>query len=118
MGGTITKDFKVISELRHRGAGDIESTWYGAVQYQPHLGFGRPLTHGTWLLACHHTQEERKADQGLLAFYDGMADYMAGRDDKAILNLCIAVEIMLSKHSIAVLNRSPSRLEKAMWCGM
>lgn len=114
MGGTVTKDFKVISELRHRGAGDIESTWYGAIQYQPHLGFGRPLTHGTWLLAYHHTQEERKADQGLLAFYDGMADYIAGRDDKAILNLCIAVEIMLSKHSISVLNRSPSRLEKAI----
>lgn len=113
MGAAITKDFKIIPELRYRGAGDIEATWYGAVQYQPHLGFGSPLTHGTWLLAAHHTQEERKADQGLLAFHDGMADYMADQDHKAILNLCIATEIILSKHSAAVLKRSPSKLEKA-----
>ncbi len=114
MGGAITKDFNIATELRHRGAGEIESTWYGAVQYQPSLGFGSPLNKGWWLLAAHHTQERRKADQGMLAFYDGMADYMAGRDDKAILNLCIATEIMLSKHSIAILKRTPSKLAKAI----
>ncbi len=114
MGATITKDFKIIPELRYRGAGEIESTWYGAVQYQPNLGFGSPLTRGTWFLSAHHTQEGRRADQGLLTFYDGMADYMAGQDHKSILNLCIAVEIMLSKHSVAVLKHQPSKLERAI----
>ena len=114
MGGEIKKDFSIATELRHRGAGDVESTWYGACPYQPTLGFGSPLKKGGWLLSAHHTQEGRKADQGLLAFYDGMADYMAGRDDKAILNLCIATEIMLSKHSTAILKKVPSKLEKAI----
>jgi len=114
MGGTITKDFSIATELRHRGAGDIESTWYGTCQYQPTLGFGSPLKKGEWLLSAHHTQEGRKADQGLLAFYDGMADYMGGRDNKAIINLCIATEIMLSKHSFAILKRAPSKLDKAV----
>lgn len=114
VGGAITKDFRITRELRYRGAGEVEASWYGAVQYQPNLGFGSPLTNGAWLLAAHHTQEGRKADQGLLAFYDGMADYMAGRHDKAILNLCIATEIMLSKHSFAILGCPPSKLDKAI----
>jgi len=114
MGGSTTKDFKIISELKYKGAGEVESTWHGICQYQPELGFGSPLAHGTWLLSCHHTQESRRADTGLLSFYDGMASYMAGSDDKAILNLCIATEIMLSKYSLKVLNQSPPKLERAI----
>lgn len=114
MGGTITKNFCIAAELRHRGAGNIQSSWYGSCQFQPNLGFGSPLKKRGWLISAHHTQEGRKADQGLLAFYDGMADYMASRNDKAILNLCIATEIMLSKHSFAILKRTPSKLEKAV----
>lgn len=114
MGGAITKDHKIVRELRCRGAGEVESSWYGAVQYQPHLGFGSPLTRGGWLLAAQHTHDQRNPDQGLISFYDGMADYMAGHYEKAILNLCIATEIMLSKHSFAILKRSPTNLPKAI----
>lgn len=112
MGGSIDKDHSIRHELRYEGAGDLESTWYGAVQYQLNLGYGEPLTRGTWLLCAHHTQEGRKPDQGLLSFHDGMADFMAGNDEKAILNLCIATEIMLSKHSLIVLGRPPSSLDQ------
>ncbi|WP_316980029.1 hypothetical protein [Shumkonia mesophila] len=114
MGGTITKDYRIIPELKYRGAGTVESTWYGAVEHQPILGFGSPLDRGKWLISAHHTQEGRDADQGLVAFYDGMAAFMSGHDQQAILNLCIATEILLSKHSLAVLDRSPPKLEKAV----
>ena len=114
MGGTITKDFRVISEFRYRGASEVEATWYGAVQCQSNLGFGNPLDRRGWLLASHHTREGMQADQGLLAFYDGMADYMSGQNHKSILSLCIATEIFLSKHSLAILKREPSKLEKLL----
>jgi hypothetical protein len=113
-GAQLTCDFKFASELRAEGTGQVESSWYGAAGYQPNLGFGAALTKGTWILSCAHVQDGRKVDQALLSFYDGMAAYMADEDGKAIINLCIAVEIMLAKHSLVVLNRLPGKLEKAV----
>jgi hypothetical protein len=113
-GAQLTRSFKFASELRVEGAVQIESSWYGAGEYQPNLGFGAALTKGTWILSCAHVQDGRKVDQALLAFYDGMAAYMAEEDDKAILSLCISVEIMLAKHSLIVLGRAPVKLEKAV----
>jgi hypothetical protein len=113
-GGAIANDFHILRTARRHGAGKVEATWYGALQRQRSLGYGMPLDSGKWLLAGAHTQGGKRADQGLLSFYDGMAAYMAGQDDKCILNLTIAVEIMLSKHSVAVQKKEPSTLEKAL----
>lgn len=114
LGATIGKDFRVTQELRHQGGGQIESAWYGAVQSQVNLGIGSPLTKGTWRLACIHTGDGRRADQGILAFHDGFASYMARQDEKCILNLSLAMEIMLNKHRMAVQKKGPEKLEKLL----
>lgn len=113
LGAAIAPDFSLLTPLRREGAGEVESTWYSAVSYQPNLGCGTPLTNGTWLLASHHVTEGRSADTGILGFHDALADYMAGRDDRCILNLGIAVEIMLSKARQTANPNAPNlRLEK------
>lgn len=114
MGIEITNDFKILPELRYQGAGDLDSHWYGISQQQMTLGFGSPLTNSIWLLAGHHAQENRQADQGLFSFYDGMASYMAGDQSKAILNLCIAAEIIISKHYSVIEKRDPPKLSTAI----
>lgn len=113
LGAAIAGDYTLLAPLRYEGAKEVESTWYGAVAYQPNLGWGAPLKNGTWLLASHHVAEGRQADTGVLGFHDALADYMADRDERCILNLCIAVEIMLSKaRYTATPNASNLKLEK------
>jgi len=112
-GAAVGNDFRLLETLRYHGAGKVDSTWYAAVLHQPNLGIGSPLSRGTWLLVSDHVSNKRPADGGILGFHDAFADYMAGRDEKCILNLCIAAEILISKHRMAVLRKPPNEsLEK------
>jgi hypothetical protein len=107
-GASVDTNFRPMNALRAHGRKEVESAWYGAVQFQPNLGIGGPLTKDLWLLSCHHVANGRAADTGILSFHDAFSDYMAGRDDKCVLNLAIAVEILLSKHRQYVLKRTPN----------
>jgi len=45
------------------------------------------------------------SDVGILGVHEAVADYMARRDEKCILTLCIAIEILLNKYWQVVLKR-------------
>lgn len=98
LGAAMDNDFKPLQLFEYKGADKIESPWYGAVEFQPALGIVAPISKEVWLHIGQHLNNGDAADIGILGMHDAFSDYMAGRDEKCILNLCISVEILLSKH--------------------
>ncbi|MDP1672252.1 MAG: hypothetical protein Q8L65_03935, partial [Burkholderiales bacterium] len=67
---------------------------------QTPLGFEKTLSEQIWLRVIAEVQQNLPADTGLLAFVDAIAAYVAGEDEKCVLNLCLCVEILGNKHRI------------------
>jgi len=114
LGASIDCNYQVITELRCRGAGKIEGSWYAARQLQQPLGFERPLNRGLWLLCLHNVQTQVPAEMGLLTFSDALAHYMAGEDGRCILDLAITFEILASKRLLADTGKTESKNEKLL----
>jgi hypothetical protein len=113
IGAAVDKKFFTKRLFGYKGATKIESPWYGTVRFQPALGSAAVLNKSTWSQISTHLSQGHHADLGILGIHEAFADYMAGRDDKCILNLCISIEILLNKHWQAVLkNPSNDKLEK------
>jgi hypothetical protein len=114
LGAAIGQDFRTRQLFLYRGAKKTESPWYGSIRFQPTLGSAAMLDETTWTLIGHHLSQGNRADVGILGIHEAVADYMAGRDERCILTLCIAVEILLNKHWQAVLkkpgNVSPDKI--------
>ncbi|WP_379989938.1 hypothetical protein [Dongia soli] len=109
LGGSINKNYRLLSELKYRGAGDVESTWYGARQTQQLMGIERPLTSSLWLLCLHNVQSRIPADNGLLAFADALGHYMAREDERCILDLAICFEILANKRQMIAGEKAESK---------
>jgi len=105
LGAAVGWDFRTRQLFRSQGDAKVESPWYGSVRFQPALGAAAILDERTWILIGHHLSEGSRADVGILGIHEAVADYMAGRDERCILTLCIAVEILLNKHWQVVLKR-------------
>jgi hypothetical protein len=104
-GAEVDLNFRTRRLFGYKGAGRIESPWYGTIRYQPALGAAALLDKRTWIQISKHIAQGESADIGVLGIHDAVADYMAGRDDKCILNLCISVEILLNKHWQGILKK-------------
>jgi hypothetical protein len=105
LGAAVDQKFQTRRLFGYQGAKKVESPWYGAVRFQPALGPAALLEEKTWLLIGHHLSQGNRADVGTLGVHEAVADYMAGRDERCILTLCIAIEIMLNKHWQAILKK-------------
>src|SRR6266702_4008886 len=113
LGAAVDRDFRPLELFEYQGAGQIESPWYGAVEFQPALGIVAPVSREIWLRAGQHITNGETADVGILGMHDAFSDYMAGRDERCILNLCISVEILLSKHRRIKLDKADNeKLDK------
>lgn len=109
LGASIDRNYQIMTELKYHGAGQVESAWYAARQLQKPLGFERPLTRGIWLLCIHNVRKSIPAETGLLSFSDALAHYMAGEDERCILDLAITFEILASKRLLADTGRTESK---------
>jgi hypothetical protein len=105
LGAKIGKNFRTRQLLGYQGAKKIESPWYGSVRFQPALGGAAILDETAWNLIGYHLSEGNRADIGILGIHEAVAHYMAGRDERCILILCIVVEILLNKHWQAILKK-------------
>lgn len=113
LGAAVDRGYRTQKLFGYKGAAKIESPWYGTVRFQPALGPAGLLTSTTWAQIAKHISQGQSADIGVLQIHEAVADYMAGRDDKCVMNLSIGVEILLNKHWQGVLNRpSNDKLEK------
>jgi hypothetical protein len=113
LGAAIDANFRTRTLFGYKQAAKIESPWYGTVRFQPNLGSAALLSKTTWSQIIKHISQGQPADVGVLGIHEAFADYMAGRDEKCILNLCIGIEILLNKHWQAVLkNSSNDKLDK------
>jgi len=113
LGAAVNRNYHTEKLFGYKGATEIESPWYGTVRFQPVLGAAALLTKTTWSEIARHISQGQSADVGVLQIHEAVADYMAGRDDKCVMNLSIGVEILLNKHWQGVLNRpSNDKLEK------
>ncbi len=110
----IDKEFHTMQELRYSGAGDVPSPWYGMVQTQMPLGLEKPLTEQLWLQCLRNIQGNIPAEIGLLTFNDAIAQYMAGEDERCILNLCVCFEILASKRLLADTGKTESKNKKSL----
>jgi hypothetical protein len=106
LGANLDRQFRPLELHEYRGARKIESPWYGAVEFQPSLGTIAPLSNENWLSIANYVSKKMPADGAVIGLRDAYADYMAGRDEKCILGLCIAVEIALSKHWQLILKKT------------
>jgi hypothetical protein len=114
-GAAVNREFRTLKLFTYEGATKIESPWYGTTRYQPNLGSAAVLDRPTWVQVCQHVTRDDRADIGILGIHDAFADYMSGRDEKCILNLCIGVEILLNKHWQFVLKKPANdRLDKIL----
>lgn len=111
-GAQINTSYDLAREFRYHGAGEIESAWYGVVERQHELSIGYPLTEELWGVCCDLAAKSQSADAGILSFLDGIAAFMAGRQDQSILHLCIAVEVVANKHRIIIQNKRNLNLDK------
>lgn len=114
LGASINRSHQIMTELKYHGVGQVESAWYAARQMQQPLGFERPLTKGLWLLCIHNVQNGFPAETGLLAFSDALAHFMAGEDERCILDLAITFEILASKRLLADTGKTESKNEKLL----
>ncbi len=113
LGAAVDVNFRTRKLFGYKGAGRIESPWYGTARFQPILGNAALLTKTIWSQIGTHISQGQHADVGVLGIHEAFADYMAGRNDKCILNLCIGIEILLNKHWQAVLKKpSNDKLDK------
>ena len=63
-------------------------------------GIEKPLNEHIWGIVGFNVRRMTGADPGLLAFSESLADYMAGDDDRCILDLCLCVEILGNKREM------------------
>jgi hypothetical protein len=106
LGAGVDRGFRTQKLFGYKDASKVESPWYGTVRFQPSLGAAALLTKTTWSQIAQHISQGHNADIGVLQIHEAVADYMAERDNKCILNLSIGVEILLNKHWQGVLNKS------------
>lgn len=114
MGAAIDREYKLVNELRYRGAENLESTWHGMGQTQRIFGFERPLTKGIWLLCIHNIQNNIPAEVGFLAFADALSHYKAGDDERCILDLAITFEILATKRLMVDTGKAETSIKKLL----
>lgn len=96
-GLSIGQDFKVLKELCYRGAKGVKTSCYPIRTSQTLLGIEKPLDKHIWDIVAFNVRNMTRAEPGLLAFNEALADYMAGDDERCILDLSLCVEILGNK---------------------
>lgn len=99
-GSAISRDFRLIDELKHRLINKLESSAYGCCQIQSLTGMEIPLSNHLWLLSMAQVIEGRRPESGLLAFHDAVSSYKGNEDERCVFHLCLTVEILGNKHRI------------------
>lgn len=101
LGAFIDTDYNILPEFHYKSANETESIWHGMVQGQNLLGLERPLDERLWLFCLDKVQKKIPAETGILTFLDAIAHYMAGDDNRCILDLAISFEILANKRMYA-----------------
>jgi hypothetical protein len=97
----LEKSFEPRTELRYHGARNVQGSWRGMNSTQSLIGFEQAVDGRIWINCGTLMRDETKPESGLLAFFDAVAFYMAGEDDRCILNLALSFEILGNKREFA-----------------
>lgn len=92
--------FELALEPVREVTGEIHSAWFAHNGAQRPLGFEVPLSDEIWRAVGVELANGRRPEVGLRNFYNGVSDYMAGDDEGAILNFCLAFEVLENKRRI------------------